>query len=155
MELHLSSTELSTLMEMAAMAGLMLAVSQQSEEVNRESLKQFFALEAKIMDLGARNGFKKFLEFNPATQSYAFSRAALERSSIVEILDEFREEIFWEELVIRLSDRELIKVVGQEAYEAMPEEERRKIMAPLERAYWAEFTSAGLDNLMLITTPNA
>ena len=66
-----------------------------------------------------------------------------------------RSETFWEELVVRMADRELNKRHGKAALEAMSEPERKALAEPITKRYWQEFTNQGLDNLHVISRQNA
>ena len=61
-----------------------------------------------------------------------------------------RNEIFWEELTLRLAERDVIRKIGLPAWNALDEESRRAQTGPLEKSYWEEFTKRGIDTLHLI-----
>ena len=65
-------------------------------------------------------------------------------------LDEMRNEIFWEELTLRLAERDVIRKIGLPAWNSLDEETRRAHTEPIEKSYWEEFTKRGIDTLHLI-----
>ncbi|MCH1499406.1 MAG: hypothetical protein L7U83_10095 [Akkermansiaceae bacterium] len=60
-----------------------------------------------------------------------------------ECFHEARNAVFWEELMIRLAERDLIQEIGTAAHEALNEEERRKKAAPLENVIGRNFKRMG------------
>ena len=73
-----------------------------------------------------------------------------ENAYFQECFNEVRNAVFWEELMIRLAERDLIQEIGPAAHEALNEEERRKKAAPLEKRYWQKFQKDGTDLLFWI-----
>jgi len=73
-----------------------------------------------------------------------------ENAYFQECFHEVRNAVFWEELMIRLAERDLIQEIGPAASEALSEEERRKKAAPLEKRYWKKFQKNGTDLLFWI-----
>ena len=73
-----------------------------------------------------------------------------ENAYFQECFNEVRNAVFWEELMIRLAERDLIQEIGPAASEALNEEERRKKAVPLEKRYWEKFQKDGTDLLFWI-----
>ena len=74
----------------------------------------------------------------------------LTRSFVQEALDEMRNEIFWEELTLRLAERDVIRKIGLPAWNSLDEKTRKEHTGPIEKNYWEEFTKRGIDTLHLI-----
>jgi len=92
----------------------------------------------------------EIIEFDEETQRYRITSEHLEKSFVQESLDEMRNEIFWEELTLRLAERDVIRKIGLPAWNALDEEARRIRTEPIEQHYWDEFTKRGIDNLHVI-----
>ena len=58
-----------------------------------------------------------------------------------------RNEVFWEELAFRLGERDVAKEMGESIYLALSEEERQKVVLPVQQRYWEHFSKDGLNNL--------
>lgn len=67
-----------------------------------------------------------------------------------EKMDAFMEDVFWGELVMRLSERDLRSELGAtKLSEELTEEEEEK-MTEMEDAYWREFEASGIDHLVVL-----
>lgn len=128
--------------------------SWNQREGAEEAFSEYENLEHKILEKAAHAGFGDLIEFDDEQQRYRLSEDYQERSFFQECYDEFRNESFWEELVIRLADRDLIRRIGLKAWRKLSEEERRQRTSDLEKRYWDEFTRSGVDNLHVISRPD-
>jgi hypothetical protein len=152
MQLRLSEQELATLAEMVSLASWVASWNRQEDaEVPFSDYEQ---LESKILKKTAHAGLVEMVEFDEATQRYRLSPEYQERSFFQECYDEFRNESFWEELVIRLADRDLIRRIGLRDWRKLTEEQRRERTRDLEKRYWDEFTRSGVNNLHVIFRPS-
>ena len=88
-----------------------------------------------------------------ASQRYRLSPDYQEKSFFQECYDEFRNESFWEELVIRLADRDLVRKIGMKEWRKLTEEQRRERTRDIEQRYWEEFSRNGVNNLHQISKP--
>lgn len=57
--------------------------------------------------------------------------------------------IFWDELAVRLAERDLRAEIGTQAFDALPEGERRERVDALAAEYDKEFDKRGVDRLRL------
>lgn len=79
-----------------------------------------------------------------------FPNEKLTQGPVREKMDQFLEDAFWGELASRLAERDLRGELGATKLsdELTPEEETR--MLQIEDAYWREFETRGVDNLVLL-----
>jgi hypothetical protein len=151
MHLRFSEQELAVLVEMISLATR--AASWNQKPGAEEGLAAFDALEDKILEKAKHSGLGHLIEFDEEKQRHRTSLEYEERSFFQECYDEFRNESFWEEIVIRLADRDLIRVVGLEQWNKMTEDERRAQTQDIEKRYWEEFTKKGVERLAVIYPP--
>lgn len=151
MHLRLSDQELATLIEMVSLAADVAVWNR--KEGAQGGIADFEALEAKLMDKAGQAGLGDLLEYDSERQRQRFRQDLKQTLFFQECYDEFRNESFWEELVIRLADRDLVRAVGQQRWEAMSEEERRASTRDIEKRYWDEFTRRGIERVMLVNPP--
>ena len=151
MHLRLTDQELATLAEMVSLAAWI--ASWNRREGAEDAFADYEALENKILEKAAHAGFGDLVEFDEERQRHRLSAEYQERSFFQECYDEFRNESFWEELVIRLADRDLIRRIGMKEWRKLSEEQRRQRTRDLEKRYWDEFTRSGVDNLHVISRP--
>lgn len=55
--------------------------------------------------------------------------------------------------MLRLADRDLMRVIGKEAWEKLSEESRRERTKDIEKRYWEEFTRNGIERVNVIFPP--
>lgn len=71
------------------------------------------------------------------------------RSQIDKWLSVYDNDVFWDELVARLAQREMVAEYGRETLERMPEAYRRSAEQPLLDYYWREVRQNGMDHLVM------
>lgn len=90
------------------------------------------------------------MELNPDCGYWFFKRPYVEDAFYSDVLDEYRDSVFWEELVNRMAAQTLLERMGAKAYDALPPEERAEQVAGLEKALWNEVSHHGLDRLLFM-----
>lgn len=93
------------------------------------------------------------MELNPDCGYWFFKRHYIDSAFYSDVLDEYRDSTFWEELVARLANQALLEAYGQEAVEAMSAEERARNVAAIEKTLWSEVSHHGVDRLMFMLAP--
>ena len=135
-------------MEMVCLAASVSSWNQRPGSVER--VADFEALEGKILDKARHAGFADAIEYSDDAQGYVLTQEFQDDSFFLECYDEFRNESFWEELVIRLSDRDMARQIGVQAWGQLSEEQRRTRCADLEKRYWDEFSRHGIDRVVVV-----
>ncbi|MGN0828662.1 MAG: hypothetical protein ACI4PZ_02940 [Akkermansia sp.] len=92
----------------------------------------------------------KDLEYNPDCGYWFFKRPYVEGAFYSDVLDEYRDAVFWEELVTRSAGQVLVEQLGAEKVETLSPEERSRCTAALEQALWNEVTNHGIDRLVFL-----
>lgn len=151
MHLRFSEDELATLIEMLSLAANVASWNRRPG--SDEGVAAFEALEDKILGKAKLAGLGEAVSWDEERQRHVVSAEFTDKSFFQQCYDEFRNENFWEELVIRLADRDLQRSIGKEAWEKLSEEERRKRTAEIEKNYWQEFTGRGIDRVAVIFPP--
>lgn len=90
------------------------------------------------------------MELSPDCGYWFFKRPYVDRAFYSDVLDEYRDSTFWEELVTRMSTRSLVESLGEERVSLMPEEERAAAVSSMEKALWDEVTRHGIDRLLFM-----
>ena len=153
MHLRFTDDELSTLSEMLTLA--CWATFWNHKPGADEGVARFDDMLEKILSRMQHHGLGGEVENDPERQRLRLRKDKEESSFYAQCYDEMRSETFWEELVVRMTDRELNKRHGKAVLEAMSEAERKVLAEPISKRYWQEFTSQGLDNLHVIRRQNA
>jgi hypothetical protein len=146
--LRLTKNEVTTLVELLSLGSL---VAEHNHNPSFDAkLNAVNELEDKIFEHLLCEGHHDMIEFSEDEQAHTVTTQFQQSSWFMECYNEFRQEAFWEELVIRLADRDLARRIGQEKWEAMSEEDRRAQTVDIERTYWSEVEVNGVDHFHLI-----
>jgi len=115
-----------------------------------EGVARYDDLLNKILIRLQHNGLGDEVELDPERQRLRLKKEKEEGSFYAQSFDEMRNEIFWEELVARMAEREVQKVKGPGYLDQLTEEERKKEMEPIAKRYWKEFSQQGIRNLHIV-----
>ena len=151
MHLRFTDQELATWVEMLSLAATVASWNQKPSADAR--IAEFEGLESKILEKAAQAGMGDWIEFDEESRRFRVRAEVEERLFYHECYDEFRNESFWDELALRLADRDLMRAIGKEAWEALTEEQRRSRTQNAEKRYWDEFSQHGVDRLAVIAPP--
>jgi hypothetical protein len=151
MHLRFSQQELETLVQMVSLAATVASWNQKESAADRVAV--FEDLESKILEKAGHSGLGSWIEFDEETQRYRLRREVEEQMFHNECYDEFRNESFWDELAVRLADRDLIRAIGLREWEKLSEEERRARTTAWEKRYWEEFTKHGVERVAVLAPP--
>jgi len=135
---------------------LSLAVNVASwnqKESSDSKLSEYEEFESKILEKAAHHGLGELIEFDEESRRFRVKKEVEEKLFYFECYEEFRNESFWDELTVRLADRDLMKSIGLKAWESMSEEERRAKTVSWEKRYWQEFSKSGIERVIVMTPP--
>jgi len=150
MHLRFTEEELATLIEMVSLAAEVGSLNRKpGADAN---YKTYENLENTLLEKAKLKGFAEIIEFDEEAQQHHVKTEYLSKSFVQECIDEMRNEIFWEEITLRLAERDTIRRLGLPAWNKLTEEQQRKESQPVEKRYWEEFTKRGIDNLHLIAS---
>jgi len=96
------------------------------------------------------NGQSNEVENDPERQRLRLSKKKEESSFYAQCYDEMRNETFWEELVARMAEREMIRKYGNDHLKSLSDEDRKKLTEPVSKKFWEEFSKNGIGNLHII-----
>lgn len=150
--LKFSDDEARDLAEMLSMAATVAAANQQDGTEAR--LAAWGKLVSRLMEeLSSTPRLKGSIAYADDLGSYAFTREYEENAFFQDCLDEYRDNIFWADLVTRMADKAISEHLGPEYFENMAEEERRQTAEALEKSLWQECARYGIDRLGFILPP--
>lgn len=93
------------------------------------------------------------MELNPDCGYWFFKRPYVDEAFYSDVVDDYRESVFWEELVTRMASQCLLENLGPEVYDSLPPEERAERVSSMEKALWNEVSHHGLDRLLFMLSP--
>ena len=113
-------------------------------------VSRFDDLESYLFALAKDYGLAQALDMDAETGTVYPSREFSQTEELNEFIDDFIDNSFWDELVQRLTGRDLNRKHGQEAVEAMNWEQLREIEEPIYKRSASEVEKHGLENLEII-----
>lgn len=143
------------LMMLADMAYLAMMVAEPIREEGRErEFNAWGALCDKILtELDKDPKYSSRVQYSPEGRNYYLDKEYLDRSFLGECVNEYRDHVFWEDLVTRMGDMSLMNHLGPQKFEAMTEEEKRAMAEPYEKALWEECSRHGIDRFGFVLPP--
>jgi hypothetical protein len=148
MHLRFSDEELVTLVEMVSLATEMANMNPNDQ--GNIGFARFESIEHKVLEAAKNTGMASDIEFDAERGKNRVTEKFQEGSFFQQCFDEFRNAVFWEELMVRLADRDLTRELGEAAYLELDDTERRKKLEPIEKRYWARFQKEGMTPLYWI-----
>ncbi len=148
MHMRFTDEELLTLSEMLTLA--CWATFYNHKPGAEEGVARYDDMLEKVLRRMQDNGQGSEVEYDPERRRLRLRKDREDGSFYAQSYDELRNELFWEELVARLSERELNKKYGVAAAEKLSEDERKRLSEPVTRKYWDEFSRNGIANLHVV-----
>jgi hypothetical protein len=146
--LEIDPADYRTLLEMVNLATY---VSQYHARGGREDwLEAFDTLSDKILARAEEFGCGDLVEEDAESDHLVPVLDYEEESFYKECVDDMLDRCFWEDLVGRLSDRDMARSMGKTKWENLPEAEKAKRREKQDQVWWKEFESNGIENLECI-----
>ena len=134
------------------MINLATYVAQFHNRSGREDwLNAFDALSDKILRKATAMGCGELVEKDPESGHWIPVEDYENESFFKECADDMLEQGFWEDLVSRLTDRDIARTTTPAQWDALPEAEQSRRRQQRDEAYWKEFEAQGIENLELIS----
>ncbi len=147
MKLELDRQEFLTLMTAMQIADWILHANHGEEPRDTDDFRD---LEQKILSLAEKAGCSHLVEHDPEMERWFPSREFELTSLGLAYVEEYENDAFWEGLVQRLTERDLIRKVGEKAYNEMSPVERARQEGPYLSMYDHEIHEHGLDRLDVV-----
>lgn len=108
----------------------------------------------KLYALAQPMGQAHLVEYDAESREYFVTRKFDEDSIAWEFIEDFTEETFWDELIHRLTDRDLArKIGGYDRLDNLTMKERFALESPIIEKYSQEFEAQGLERLEIAASP--
>ena len=146
MKMNFTKKEYQTLIEMLLVADWVITGH---EEVEGEATRPYREFRKKVLAHHKEMGMAEAFKYSPEDDEY-FETAAYEANGPhMRFIDEYDEQVFWEELATRLAERDFVAEEMLRAEGSGSEEERTERLLELTARYEEEFALNGLDNIRL------
>ena len=144
MKLNISNAQYRTLLRLAFIGDVVVNGIRFKDKVD-----EFEMLSQHIYSFAEEFGETERIARDPKTDEYYATDKLADES--LQYVDEFTDDVFWEEIIARMARRDFVLAVGEETIEAMSLEERMEKEEPYLERYAKEFDEFGIDNLVLRT----
>lgn len=108
----------------------------------------------KLYALAKPMGQDHLIEYDADAAEYFATRKFDDTTASWEFIEDFTEETFWDELIHRMTDRDLArKAGGYERLDRLSMKERFSLESPIIEKYSREFEERGLERLEIAELP--
>jgi hypothetical protein len=144
MQIGFSKGEYRTLLEIIEIADWVLFAHRTDEPENR---KKYCNFTQKIFSFAEALGFGNLIMYDKEMKRYFPTREHDENSPVRPFIEEFEEATFWDELVDRLAERDMLHELGEKKLLSMTREQRFRAYFDFEERYQKEFEKHGIEML--------
>ena len=147
MKFEFTEKEYRSLVDVLTLSGMILDAYGRGEDSSR---KGYFELEQKIYSYFEDVGSRDLITRDPSTGQYVRKWSSDRSETIVKILDEYVDASFWEELIIRMAERDMLADLEFQGKDQskLTLEERETLLREYGDRYDKEFRSNGLKSIM-------
>jgi hypothetical protein len=143
MDLKLNKSQYETLLRMVFLGNWVInGFKDKGKETATDDLENYLYAKARDFGLGDRIVYDEDADAHFLTAEH--------EEPLLEELDAYKNDVFWDELMYRLADRDLVARFGEDNVDSMNPDERTKLENELADQYYKEFDANGLDNLKLV-----
>ena len=143
MQVKFTKEQYLTLMKMVYLGNWMA----NSSRVN-DQLEDYEKMEDYIFSFGKEFGFSEFVDDEKADERKFFpTRMFEENTEVMEIIDDYDNETFWQEFPDRLGERDFVREYGEEKIEQMDDKERFTLRCRFMDKWGEEMEDSGIERL--------
>jgi hypothetical protein len=143
MDLKLNKSQYETLLRLVFLGNWVVnGFKDKDKEQATDDLENYLYAKARDFGLGDR------IIYDEDADAHFLTSA--QEEPLLEELDAYKNDVFWDELMYRLADRDLVARFGEDNVDSMNSDERAKMENELADQYYKEFDTNGLDNLKLV-----
>ena len=146
MKINITKKEYRLLLDILYLGEWMLTAHDQEEAPEK---KQYQDVIQKFYSYAEEMGYENLIKADKALNKYFETMEYEENSQVNEIIENYDNATFWDELVSGLALRDAQEIEGNDAFNKMSPEERIQLLYPLEEKYHEEFMANDLANLQI------
>ena len=146
MKINITKKEYRLLLDILYLGEWMLTAHDQEEAPEK---KQYQDVVQKFYSYAEEMGYENLIKADKALNKYFETMEYEESSQVNEIIENYDNATFWDELVSGLALRDAQEIEGNDAFNKMSPEERIQLLYPLEEKYHEAFMANDLANLQI------
>lgn len=108
---------------------------------------EYGKLQQKILSHAKDFGLGETVNFQEEFDCYSFTRDYEASEKFEGVIEEYNNQTFWDELIPRLAERDVVRRIGREHFNALPPNVRIELLDEREKFYADEFETNGLASL--------
>jgi len=144
--MNLTQTEYKLLLDAMFLADRILAAHYGDEYSEDDPYQMLFQ---KLYSHAGEMGCGELVETVKDENRYAPSRKFEEESGAWDLIGEYDDTMFWEELIARLAERDVYASIAEDEAGKMSEEDLWQRAAPYDRKYAREVERHGIERLIV------
>ncbi|PXF58474.1 MAG: hypothetical protein C4B58_06330 [Deltaproteobacteria bacterium] len=147
MKINITKKEYKSLLDIFSIGDWILNAHKVGNDPETEEYEK---LEQKFYSYAEDMGYGDLITYDTKLKRFFPTKKFDETSKYRDLIDEFENDTFWDELIHRLVERDLIKQEGGvKNIMNMNFRERLEKEEPLEKKYATEFEANGLENIRI------
>ncbi len=146
MKINITKKEYRLLLDILYLGEWMLAAHDREKVPEK---KKYQDVIQKFYSYAAEMDYENLIEADKESNKYYETREFEDTSEVNEIIENYNNATFWEELVSGLAMRDAKEIEGNDAFNKMSPEEKIQLLHPLEEQYHEEFMANDLTNLKI------
>ncbi len=148
MKVEISKEEYLELLDLVHIASWVLVFHK---TVPDPRIDKYDGITQKLYALAKDMGYAGLINYDPGSRKYHPSKTLEETTGTGQLIDEFVDRSFWDELVIRFTERDAARTAGgYEQLDQLSHEERHALEDPIEKKYAKEFDDNGIEHLEIV-----
>ncbi len=148
MKIKISKNEYRLMLDVFAIAEWVMNSFKTGNQRDSET-KSYHKLEQKIMSYAEDFGLGHLVTYDRKLEEFFPTRELEDTGTYTRFIEQFEDDVFWEELGQRLALRDLINDQGLETVQNMDPLSRMKAQDEIADRYHQEFSENGIENLFL------
>lgn len=145
MTLDLTPAQYETLLKLVYLGEWMsngIRLEEDRDEKVHQAVQHFYSYAEEA-------GAAPFIEYDKEYRQYIPTRALDEDADTTRFRDEYDDEVFWDELIEKLSLRDFMQMYGDQAWYRSGGDETSELQGGYIKKYVDEFEKNGVENLVL------
>ena len=144
MKILFTKSEYRTLFDMIYIAEWMMTAFEKPTD---PTLEGYAHLAQKIYSHAKEMGWESLVSSSPADNKYVPTKDYEEKSGVYEFIDDYETESFWDQLIDRMTERDVADKMGDEEVARLSNAAYEAIANPIADKYAQEFADNGVDRL--------
>ena len=144
MKILFTKNEYRTLLDMIYLAEWMLTSYDEKPDAAKAKYEH---LAQKIYSHAKEMGWDTLVASSPADNKYVPTKDYEEKSGVYEFIDDYETESFWDQLIDRMTERDVADKMGDEEVARLSNAAYEAIANPIADKYAQEFADNGVDRL--------